>query len=70
MLLDSLSSAAIYVSSRNSFEMLEALGDGQYDYLICEMSEAQLGCALSKNVEQVYTFAEPVSLSAVVSPAG
>lgn len=57
----------IYVSSRNSFEMLEALGDGQYDYLICEMSEAQLGCALSKNVEQVYTFAEPVSLSAVVS---
>ena len=67
MLLDSLSSAAIYVSSRNSFEMLEALGDGQYDYLICEMSEAQLGCALSKNVEQVYTFAEPVSLSAVVS---
>ena len=68
MLLDSLSSAAIYVSSRNSFEMLEALGDGQYDYLICEMSEAQLGCALSKNVEQVYTFAEPVSLSAVVSP--
>ena len=54
MLLDSLSSAAIYVSSRNSFEMLEALGDGQYDYLICEMSEAQLGCALSKNVEQVY----------------
>ena len=48
MLLDSLSSAAIYVSSRNSFEMLEALGDGQYDYLICEMSEAQLGCALSK----------------------
>ncbi|MFR4025896.1 MAG: hypothetical protein ACLTZY_09545 [Alistipes indistinctus] len=47
-LLDSLSSAAnIYVSSRNSFDMMEAdPASGKYDYLICEMSEAQLGCAL------------------------
>ena len=54
MLLDSLSSAAIYVSSRNSFEMLEALGDGQYDYLICEMSEAQLMRAVQKRRAGLY----------------
>lgn len=51
MLLDSLSrTAEVYVSSRNSFELIGALGDGRYDYLICEMSEAQLGCAFQKNV--------------------
>lgn len=32
------------------------------------MSEAQLGCAFQKNVAQIYRFAEPVALSAVVSP--
>ena len=69
MLLDSLSrTAEVYVSSRNSFELIGALGDGRYDYLICEMSEAQLGCAFQKNVAQIYRFAEPVALSAVVSP--
>lgn len=67
MLLDSLAQAEIYVSERNSFELIEALEDGQYDYLICEMSEAQLGCAFAKGVEPLYTFAEPVALSAVVA---
>lgn len=67
MLLDSLSTSEVYVSSRSSFELIEALGDGKYDYLICEMSEAQLGCAFQKNVEQVCRFSEAVPLSAVVS---
>lgn len=67
MLLDSLSQAEIYVSERNSFELIEALEDNEYDYLICEMSEAQLGCAFSKHIEQIYTFAEPVALCAVAS---
>lgn len=66
-LLDSLSGGQMYVSSRNSFELIESVGAGEYDFLICEMSEAQLGCALMRNVQQVYTFSESVSLSAVVS---
>lgn len=67
-LLDSLSNTEIYISSRNSFELMELLADGEYDYLICEQSEAQLGCALVRNVEQIYHFDEQISLSAVVSP--
>lgn len=67
MLLDSLAAAEIYVTSQNSFEMIEELSDKRYDYLICEMSEAQLGCAMTRNVEQIYTFAEPVGLSVIVS---
>lgn len=66
-LLDSLP-ANVYVSARNSFELIESVANGSYDYVICEMSEAQLGCAMIRSVEQVYSFAEPISLSAVVTP--
>ncbi len=65
-LLDSLP-ANVYVSSRNSFDLIAAVGEGSYDFLICEMSEAQLGCALNKQVRQVYTFDEPISMSVVVT---
>lgn len=64
-LLDSLPHANIYVSSRNSFELIELLVNGEYDCLICEMSEAQLGSALVSGVEQIYTFSEQIPLSAV-----
>lgn len=66
-LLDSLP-VNLYVSSRNSFELIEALADGTYDFLICEQSEAQLGCAFNRQVAQVYTFSEEVPLSAVFTP--
>ena len=66
-LLDSLSGSNIYVSSRNSFDMMELIRSGKYDFLICEMSEAQLGSALVRGVEQVYTFDEPLAMSAVIS---
>ena len=66
-LLDSLSGSNIYVSSRNSFDMMELIRSGKYDFLICEMSEAQLVSALVRGVEQVYTFDEPLAMSAVIS---
>lgn len=67
-LLDSLP-GNVWVSSRNSFELISAVGDGSYDYLVCELSEAQLGCALDRRVEAVRTFDEPVSMSVVATPA-
>ena len=57
-----------YVSSCNSFDLIESVANGTYDYVICEMSEAQLGCAMIRQVEEVYRFAEPIALSAVVTP--
>lgn len=69
MLLDSLASPTeIYLSTENSFESIAAVGERRYDFLICEMSEAQLGCAFQKNVGQVYRFAEPVSMNVLASP--
>lgn len=69
-LLDSLRSSNLFLSSRNSFDLMEELGSGRYDLLICEKSEAQLGCALIRNIEQVYAFSEPVAMSVVLGGKG
>jgi len=68
-LLNSLRGASIFLASGNSFDLIESLSRGKYDYLICEKSEAQLGCALVYNVTQVFEFAEPVSMSLVIGSA-
>ena len=59
-MLDSLNNTEIYLSARNSFDLIEALSHGKYDYLICEESEAKLGCALVKNIAQVIEFEEEI----------
>lgn len=68
LLLDSLKGTDIYVSSRGSFDLIESLSAGEYDYLICEKSEAQLGSALVRNIKQVYDFKESVGMSIITSP--
>lgn len=67
-LLDSLPKSHIYVTSRNGFDLMDELVSGETDFVICEISEAHIGTALTKGIEQIYTFPEEVSLSAVVSP--
>ena len=42
VLLDSLRGSNLFLTSRNSFDLMEELGGGKYDLLICEKSEAQL----------------------------
>ena len=64
-LLDSLRGTTVFRTSGNSFDLIGLLSVGKYDYLICEKSEAQLGCALVRNIAQVFEFAEPVSMSLV-----
>ncbi len=69
-LLDSLRGSNLFLSSRNSFDLMEELSAGKYDLLICEKSEAQLGCALVRNIEQVFAFSEPVAMSVVLGGEG
>lgn len=59
-MMDSLRNTETVLSSRNSFELIESLSEGDYDFLICEQSEAYLGCALVRNISQVYEFEEKV----------
>ncbi len=66
-LVDSLSGADIYVSSGNIFDMMELIREGKYDFLICELSEAQLGGLWVHGIEQVYAFDEPLVMSAVIT---
>lgn len=62
MLLDSLPEAQLYVSSLDRFELMRSLADGNADFLICEQSEAQLGCSLMKNLTQVYQFEDQIPM--------
>ncbi|MDR0953936.1 MAG: transglycosylase SLT domain-containing protein [Rikenellaceae bacterium] len=65
-LLDSLPTARFTASRRNTFELLEKLINGEYDFLICEQSEAQLGCAMILNIEQIHRFDEPVPVCMIL----
>ena len=64
-LLDSLSSAHIYVSTREGFEMARALSQGEFDMLICEKSEALLAVDILRNIACIYEYDEQVPISLV-----
>lgn len=59
-MLDSLRSTEAYISPCNSFDLISSLSSGKFDYLICEESEANLGCALVKNITQIIRFDEDI----------
>jgi membrane-bound lytic murein transglycosylase F len=65
VLLDSVSRSEIHLSSRNTFELLEALFSGECDFVICEQSEALLGCGLIRNIVRIHTFDETVPVGLV-----
>ena len=59
---DLLPGAHFTSSGLNTLDLFEALINGKCDILICEQSEAQLGCSLIRNVEEIYRFGESVSV--------
>ncbi len=65
-LLDSASTSDLYLSSTSDLDLMQKLSDWEYDYLICERSEAALGCAMIRNIRTVYDFSEPVAVDIVV----
>ncbi len=67
-LLNALRGTDTYLSSRNCFDLLEELSLGKVDFLICERSEAHLGCALVRNVAEVYEFEEEVPVYVLFNP--
>lgn len=61
-MLESSASQYMFLSARSSLELIDQLSSGKYSYVICEKSEAQLGCALIRNVKQVYEFKDEVAM--------
>lgn len=61
-LLDSLTSAHIYITTQSGYLSAEQLSAGDFGWLVCEKSEAQLATELVRNVAYVYEFDEPVSM--------
>lgn len=67
-LLGSLGDSHVYISHRSIPDLMEALSTGEYEYMICEWSEAMLGMALNGNIREVYRFAEETAVVAVITP--
>lgn len=66
-LVESANAENLFLSSRGSFDLIEELSHGDYDYLVCEKSEAQLGVALVKNITEVFQIKEEVAVSVVIN---
>lgn len=65
--LDSLSRARIYISPKDGYELSDGLSNGEYDFVICERSEALIAQDFIKGVKTVFEFGENVSVSLVFS---
>lgn len=63
MLLDSVSTSGTYVTSRNAVDLVDGLRGGEFDYLVCEKSEAQLITALNRGISRVADFEDAVGIS-------
>ena len=68
MLLDSLKESDVFVSSKDVTDIVGALSAGDYDYYVCEKSEARLGASLDTETSYVYGFDEKIFVGASFSP--
>jgi len=68
-LLDSLGGANIFISDEEGFHLIEQLSCRRCDFLICEKSEALLGCALAGDIGQVHDFEEQIPVYIKVNSA-
>lgn len=66
-MLDMECRSSIFLDHRDPLALAQALSMGGYDYLICEKSEAQFICSLTKNVCQVFEFESENQINLVVS---
>ena len=64
IMLDSLKGSDIFVASPGFTQPAQDLIDTNYDYYICEKSEAQLICALNWNLRKIHEFTEDVKVYA------
>jgi membrane-bound lytic murein transglycosylase F len=69
-LLDSVSRSEIQLSPRNTFDLLDALADGESDFVICEQTEALVGSELFRNIVRIHTFDETVPVGVVFDGRG
>lgn len=64
--MDSLRGTPKHISDDNAFELMASLADGEFDYLICEKSEALVGANIYP-VRPVYDFEDGVPVTVALS---
>ena len=62
--MDSLKGSDIFIASSDFAQSARDLTESNYDYYICEKSEAQLICALNWNLRKIHEFPEDVKVYA------
>lgn len=67
--LDSLPGAKLYISPKDGYELADGLLNGDFDFLVCEASEALMAREFIKGIKTVYEFGESVEISLVFSSA-
>ncbi len=68
-LLDSLQGEAVILSTAGTLKLVEQVAEGKADYVICEESEAQLACALMRQVTPLYDFPDRVEMAVRIDAA-
>lgn len=66
-LIDSLRSSHIFICECATPEIIGSLSEGEYDYMICEKSEALLGSAAYPGLSMVYDFADGIRIGVELS---
>ena len=66
-LLDKKGNSHMFIDHREPLKQAQLLGMGEYDYMICERSEAQLISSLIKNVRKVFDFKSKNQINIVMS---
>ena len=65
--MDSLRGTPKFISENNALELMASLAGGEYDYLVCEKSEAQIGAGLYPGVKAAYDFEDGVPVTVALS---
>ncbi|MCC8089787.1 MAG: transglycosylase SLT domain-containing protein [Rikenellaceae bacterium] len=60
LLLDSLKNTETYLTSKRTIDIMKELSVGNYDYIICEKTEALMGKGVVKNVMNIFEFEEEI----------
>lgn len=69
LVLDSLTKAKIYISPKDGYTLAEELSGNEFDFLICERSEALIAQEFLRNVKCIYEFDEMIDVTLTFSSA-
>lgn len=66
-LCEALNSTMVIMSEKSSIDLIESLSAGSCDFMVCEKSEAMIGSALTRGIDEIFEFSRKMPMSIVVN---